>query len=90
MGSGRASAAVHSSLKSMSSNSPGMQLAARHCYILEDPPDDKKEQVGSERCVDLIYILYLQGFLNIVSDISERFAVLLLKWLTRMPTKMKT
>lgn len=48
VGSGRASAAVHSSLKSMSSNSPGMQLAARHCYILEDPPDDKKEQVGSE------------------------------------------
>ena len=39
----------------------------------------------------LFIALYLQEFVKILlSDISERFAVLLLKWLTRMPTKMKT
>lgn len=89
MGPSRTSASVHSSLKAMSSNSSGLQLAARHCYILEDPPDDK-EQVDPERCVDPIYILDLQEFFNIMSDIIERFAVLLLKWLTRMPPKTKT
>ncbi|KAK4258661.1 hypothetical protein QN277_005085 [Acacia crassicarpa] len=43
VGSDMAIASAHSSLKSISSNSPGVELAARHCFILEDPPDDKKE-----------------------------------------------
>jgi hypothetical protein len=42
-------ASAHSSLKSISGSSPGIQLAARHCVLLEDPPDDKKELIGSER-----------------------------------------
>ncbi|XP_017632713.1 tobamovirus multiplication protein 1-like [Gossypium arboreum] len=31
---------------------PNIQLAARNCFILEDPPDDKKEQTGSESVVN--------------------------------------
>jgi hypothetical protein len=46
-------ASAHSSLKSISGSSPGIQLAARHCFVLEDPPDDKKEPVGSGRYVTL-------------------------------------
>ncbi|GLU02917.1 hypothetical protein SLE2022_201480 [Rubroshorea leprosula] len=44
---GIATASARSSLKSISGNTPGVQLAARHCFLLEDPPDDK-EQAGSE------------------------------------------
>ncbi|XP_021731613.1 SWI/SNF complex subunit SWI3D-like [Chenopodium quinoa] len=36
------------SLKTLSQSSPGSQLAARHCFILEDPPDDKKKHIVSE------------------------------------------
>ncbi|KAK9691093.1 hypothetical protein RND81_09G175400 [Saponaria officinalis] len=43
-----AMASAHSSLKSISKSSPGSQLAARHCFILEDPPDDKNEQTMPE------------------------------------------
>eukprot|EP00257_Ricinus_communis_P013364 XP_015570783.1 SWI/SNF complex subunit SWI3D isoform X1 [Ricinus communis] len=39
-------ASAQSSLKSLNSESPGMQLAARHCFLLEDPPDDKKGPAG--------------------------------------------
>ncbi|XP_057966654.1 SWI/SNF complex subunit SWI3D [Malania oleifera] len=46
-----ATASARCSLKSLSGNSPSMQLAARHCFLLEDPPDDKKELTGSERAV---------------------------------------
>ncbi|KAK9286744.1 hypothetical protein L1049_015148 [Liquidambar formosana] len=46
-----ATASARSSLKSTSGNSPGIQLAARHCFLLEDPPDDKKESAGSESAV---------------------------------------
>lgn len=35
-------ASARSSLKSISGNSSGEQLAARHCFRLEDPPDQKK------------------------------------------------
>lgn len=42
-------ASAHSSLKSLSGSSPGIQLATRHSVLLEDPPDDKKEAIGSER-----------------------------------------
>ncbi|GMH23563.1 hypothetical protein Nepgr_025406 [Nepenthes gracilis] len=45
---GAATASAHSSLKLLSGNSPSMQLAARHCFLLEDPADDKKERTGSD------------------------------------------
>lgn len=31
-----------SSLKAISEESPAIQLATRHCFILEDPPGDMK------------------------------------------------
>lgn len=51
VGPDAAIASAHSSLKAISGCSPGLQLAARHCFLLEDPSDDKKEPVpvGSER-----------------------------------------
>ncbi|RZS23794.1 hypothetical protein BHM03_00056818, partial [Ensete ventricosum] len=33
----------HSSLKAISEDSPGIQLAIRHCFVLEDPPTDSKD-----------------------------------------------
>lgn len=49
-----ATASVRSSLKAVS----GEQLAARHCFLLEDPPDDKKSS-NSDRFVNrLISINY--------------------------------
>ncbi|RRT42900.1 hypothetical protein B296_00056804 [Ensete ventricosum] len=33
----------HSSLKAISEDSPGIQLATRHCFVLEDPPTDSKD-----------------------------------------------
>lgn len=55
-------ASARSSLKSISGNSPAMQLAAKHCFILEDPPGDKKEVARSERYVDFLWIF------NIVTE----------------------
>ncbi|XP_061363567.1 SWI/SNF complex subunit SWI3D-like [Gastrolobium bilobum] len=49
VGSDLAVASAHSSLKSMSGNYPGTELAARCCFLLEDPPDNKKEPSSSER-----------------------------------------
>ncbi|KAF7840934.1 SWI/SNF complex subunit SWI3D [Senna tora] len=49
VGSDVAVASAHSSLKSISGNSPSIELAARHCFLLEDPPNDKKEPISSER-----------------------------------------
>ncbi|KAE9586645.1 hypothetical protein Lal_00004317 [Lupinus albus] len=48
VGSDIAVALAHSSLKSMSVNSPSTELAARHCFLLEDPPDDE-ESTSPER-----------------------------------------
>ncbi|RDY08820.1 SWI/SNF complex subunit SWI3D, partial [Mucuna pruriens] len=48
VGSDVAVASAHSSLKSMSVNSPSTVLSARHCFLLEDPPVSK-EQTRSER-----------------------------------------
>ncbi|CAK7329714.1 unnamed protein product [Dovyalis caffra] len=45
-----ATASACSSLKALSSNSPGLQLAARHCFLLEDPPDER-EKPSSSDCV---------------------------------------
>uniref|UniRef100_J3LSA9 SWI/SNF complex subunit SWI3D n=1 Tax=Oryza brachyantha TaxID=4533 RepID=J3LSA9_ORYBR len=36
-----------SSLKAVSEVSPALQLATRHCFILEDPPNDVKDMSGS-------------------------------------------
>lgn len=36
-------ASAHNSLKSISGNSPGIKLATRHCFLLEDPPKDSKD-----------------------------------------------
>lgn len=49
-----AAASAQSSLKSLSGSSPSIQLAARNCFLLEDPPDDK-EPNGSERYVNLFH-----------------------------------
>ncbi|KRH24487.2 hypothetical protein GLYMA_12G044200v4 [Glycine max] len=49
VGSDAAVASAHSSIKSMTRNSPGTELAARCCFLLEDPPDSKKEPTSSER-----------------------------------------
>ncbi|XP_056698097.1 SWI/SNF complex subunit SWI3D isoform X2 [Spinacia oleracea] len=46
---GLATASSCISLKTISQSSPGSQLAARHCFILEDPPDVDKEHTVSKR-----------------------------------------
>ncbi|XP_038706940.1 SWI/SNF complex subunit SWI3D-like isoform X2 [Tripterygium wilfordii] len=51
VGSDVANASARSSLKAMSSNSPGQQLATRHCFVLDDPPIDKNETGASESVV---------------------------------------
>ncbi|XWS54897.1 hypothetical protein CRYUN_Cryun10bG0129100 [Craigia yunnanensis] len=47
-----AAASAQSSMKSLSGSSPSIQLAASNCFLLEDPPDDKKEPTGSESVVN--------------------------------------
>lgn len=47
-------ASARSSLKSISGNSSSDQLAARNCFCLEDPPDEKKS-TNSERFVELVF-----------------------------------
>ncbi|XP_031381623.1 SWI/SNF complex subunit SWI3D isoform X2 [Punica granatum] len=47
-GSDVATASACSSLKSLKFESPGMQLALKHCFILEDPPNHKKDPAGSQ------------------------------------------
>ncbi|XP_010437616.1 PREDICTED: SWI/SNF complex subunit SWI3D-like isoform X1 [Camelina sativa] len=46
-GSDVATASARASIKSLQSNS-GLLLATRHCYILEDPPDNKKDSTESK------------------------------------------
>ncbi|KAL3538957.1 hypothetical protein ACH5RR_002323 [Cinchona calisaya] len=46
-----ATAYARSSLKSISGSSSGDQLALRHCFCLEDPPDEKKSP-HAERTAD--------------------------------------
>jgi SWI/SNF related-matrix-associated actin-dependent regulator of chromatin subfamily C len=38
-----ATTSCRSSLKAISEVSPALQLASRHCFILEDPPNDLKD-----------------------------------------------
>ncbi|KAL5562961.1 hypothetical protein UlMin_032708 [Ulmus minor] len=51
VGADVATASAHSSIKSFSRNSPGLELATRHCFLLEDPPNDETEPVGSNSIV---------------------------------------
>lgn len=53
MGPDHAIASAHNSLKSISADSPGIELASRHCILLEDPPNDGKEQADPDRYVIL-------------------------------------
>ncbi|XVF67704.1 hypothetical protein PTKIN_Ptkin10aG0143100 [Pterospermum kingtungense] len=46
-----AAVSAQSSLKSLSGSSPSILLAARNCFLLEDPPDDK-ELTGSGSVVN--------------------------------------
>ncbi|KAG9155622.1 hypothetical protein Leryth_017048 [Lithospermum erythrorhizon] len=46
-----ATAVVRNSLKSTSVSSLGELLALRHCFVLEDPPDDKGLTTVSERII---------------------------------------
>ncbi|KAM5548926.1 SWI/SNF complex subunit SWI3D [Rosa sericea] len=48
VGPDHAIASAHNSLKSISADSPGIELASRHCFILEDPPNDRKEQASRD------------------------------------------
>ncbi|KAJ8767222.1 hypothetical protein K2173_013619 [Erythroxylum novogranatense] len=48
-----ATASARTSLKSLSSKSPGLQLAARHCFLLEDPPDDVKDQIDLHSATEM-------------------------------------
>lgn len=57
-GSDVATASARSSLKSLKFDSPGMQLALKHCFILDDPPDWKKDPAGSQRFVYWLDILF--------------------------------
>lgn len=42
---------IRSSLKAISEDSPSMQLATRHCFLLEDPPSDNKDPPAPDRFV---------------------------------------
>ncbi|XP_022952326.1 SWI/SNF complex subunit SWI3D-like isoform X1 [Cucurbita moschata] len=53
VGSDVASASARFSLKSVSQKSPSLELATRHCFILEDPPDDQKAKANSESIVNV-------------------------------------
>lgn len=53
----RVTASVRSSLKSISGNPSGENLALRHCFVLEDPPDDGKASSDTDRLVFLLLAL---------------------------------
>ncbi|KAM0937906.1 putative transcription factor MYB/SANT family [Dioscorea sansibarensis] len=42
---------IRSSLKAISEDSPSLQLATRHCFLLEDPPGDKKDPPAPDSAV---------------------------------------
>lgn len=42
-------ASARTSLKSVSSGGTGLQLSARHSFVIEDPFDDKKKLDDTER-----------------------------------------
>lgn len=56
-------ASIHSLLKSLSSSYASEQLAARHCFPLEDPLDDKKGLTDAE---GLVYVCHFCIYTKIV------------------------
>ncbi|KAG0487173.1 hypothetical protein HPP92_009268 [Vanilla planifolia] len=48
-----AGTSARSSLRALSEESPGIQLASRHCFILEDPPVDASAPLASESVADI-------------------------------------
>ncbi|XP_020600365.1 SWI/SNF complex subunit SWI3D [Phalaenopsis equestris] len=48
------STSSHSSLKSISEESPGTQLVSRHCFILEEPPNEASSPLVPESSVNAI------------------------------------
>lgn len=90
-----ANASVCSLLKSLSSGYSSEQLAARHCFPLEDPPDDKKNLAGAEGYVFFnvspLYALKLVTFLTIFLILNCEFAELQLKqpYMKLRRTRMK-
>ncbi|XP_068657718.1 SWI/SNF complex subunit SWI3D-like [Aristolochia californica] len=49
LGNDVAIASARSSLKAMSEDSPSIQLAARHCFLLEDPPSGKIDSPAADK-----------------------------------------
>ncbi|GKA63355.1 SWI/SNF complex subunit SWI3D [Tanacetum coccineum] len=49
-----ATASARTSLKYVSSGGTGLQLSARHSFILQDPTDEKTKQEGTERDTEVI------------------------------------
>lgn len=87
-----ATAAVHSVLKSLSGNSSSEHLSARHCFPLEDPPDDIKNVINLEGLASFFVISIASVFALPVLTVG--FAELQLRQLsTRLVTrgsKLKT
>ena len=75
-----ATASARASVKSLNSNS-GLLLATRHCFVLDDPPENKTDLTESKRfifiwifnnvfqfCVSLLLSIFLK-ILVVVSQI---------------------
>lgn len=74
MGSDVAVASAHSSIKSLSGNSSGTELAARYCFVLEDPPDEKKEDNKKEATNCERYVIYMES-LHFCSSVTSSIVV---------------
>lgn len=101
-GSDVATASARASIKSLHSNS-GLLLATRHCYILEDPPDNKKDPTESKRFRNymiiflniLCFFFLLSNFgrywlLFLKSETSKTFAVRMQMGMMIMSIKMSS
>lgn len=98
-GSDVATASAQASIKALHSNS-GLLLATRHCYILEDPPDNKKDSTESKRfrnytiiflnilCFCSAFNLLRYWLLFLKSETSKTFAVRMQREMMIMPIKM--
>lgn len=84
VGSDVAMASARSSLNSLNSNSPGVQLAARHCFLLEDPPDDLKGPAGPNWYIYVNLFPILKFFMKNGLSWDKKFAAVPWKWLIKM------
>lgn len=85
----RVTASVHSSLKSMSGNPSGEKLALRHCFVLEDPPDDGKTSSDTDRLVFLLLALVSRYCIDLESYCKFSYADLLMDQLIQKIRKMR-